>query len=243
MKNKLWTFGCSFTESLKSMMKEDLELGYQSTFTEYYNYLNGKFPPMWSELLSSDLNLELENRGKGGSSNYSIFSEFIKNLPNLKQNDLVIIQWSSLLRFRVVNDANYFIDILPSNVSDEGHQKYFPFMENREKKLWYSEVIEYTQLITEYLKLKKVNFIFWSMDEYLYHNLNKDIAEFFVQAQINGGLSIGHYEYMTTKSNKITIKEETNYQVDDEHFGKDGNYYLYELLKHNYNRLYNSSPI
>ena len=62
MKNKLWTFGCSFTESLKSMYEQDLKNGQASTFIDYYKYMGNSFPPMWSELLAEKLNLELENK-------------------------------------------------------------------------------------------------------------------------------------------------------------------------------------
>lgn len=239
MKNKLWTFGCSFTESLKSMYEQDLKLCQPSSFIDYYKYMGNSFPPMWNELLAEKLNLELENKGVGGSSNYTILSIFIQNIKNFKENDLIIIQWTSSLRFRICDyETNKFIDLLPMNIDEPNIRKYFPYMQNREGGIWFTELIEYSQFIIEYCKSKNIKLMFWSMDDKLDSELSNDIKDYFIHSPNGNNIEIGHPIYISSKTNEWKIKQETNGKIDDEHYGKYGNHYLYEILNINYNRLY-----
>lgn len=240
MKNKLWTFGCSFTESLKSMYEQDLKNGNPSSFIDYYKYMGNSFPPMWSELLAEKLNLELENKGVGGSSNYTILSSFIQNIKNFKENDLIIIQWTISLRFRICDyNTNKFRDLLPMNIDEPNMRKYFPYMQNRERGIWFTELIEYSHFIIEYCKSKNIKLMFWSVDDVLYSKLSNDIKDYFIHSPNGNNIEIGHDSYLSRKTNQWKIKQETNHTIDDEHYGKYGNHYMYEILNINYNRLYN----
>lgn len=70
---RLFTFGCSFT-----------------------NY----FWPTWAEIIALDLNIPLYNYGLCGAGNYHMFNMLMQadNYFNIDENDLVIIEWTNIMR-------------------------------------------------------------------------------------------------------------------------------------------------
>lgn len=74
MKNHLWHFGDSFAAC--DIEKEDI-------FSKYI-----------ADYFSFDLN----HCAKGGSSNFGIFNEIVKNITNFKSGDKLLINWSYLDR-------------------------------------------------------------------------------------------------------------------------------------------------
>lgn len=81
--NKLWTFGDSFTHGDGTF-----------SYDQYYKYKKDKKDEndlIWCELLSKKLNLELENKGRGGISNDMILDSIMENWEYIDENDYVII--------------------------------------------------------------------------------------------------------------------------------------------------------
>ena len=74
MKNNLWHFGDSFAAC-------DIEN--EEIFSKY---------------ISDYFNLNLKHCAKGGSSNFGIFNEILKNLNEIQPDDKMIINWSYLDR-------------------------------------------------------------------------------------------------------------------------------------------------
>lgn len=93
MANKLWTFGCSFTEGggLDNPYP-DLKLGTQWWKPEYREAI-------WPTLLKKDYGHNVVNRGRSGSGIIAMLFELIININNIKKGDKVFISLTSPSRF------------------------------------------------------------------------------------------------------------------------------------------------
>ena len=100
----LWTFGDSLTESFNPQMD----------WAEQYIEFKGYHPKVYGDFISEHLGYKLKNLGKCGSDNYSIFETFCKSYSLIKDEDIVIIGWSSSIRFRMVNKNNLWQQIHPN---------------------------------------------------------------------------------------------------------------------------------
>jgi hypothetical protein len=74
MKNQLWHFGDSFAAC--DVEREDI----------------------FSKYISDYFNFDLNHCAKGGSSNFGIFNEILKNISDFKSGDILLINWSYLDR-------------------------------------------------------------------------------------------------------------------------------------------------
>ena len=86
MENKtLWAFGCSFTYGF-GCIKDD-------EGNEYYEnyYDKSKQHDIWPNHLGKFLNYSVKNFGVNGYSNWDIIDTIIKQQPNIKENDIVVI--------------------------------------------------------------------------------------------------------------------------------------------------------
>jgi hypothetical protein len=205
---KLWVFGDSNSE------------GYNEQYHWVTPYLEhkGYKPKWWSELVSEELGMELLNRAKGGTDNYTIFESVCKEVNNIKTNDVIVIGWSSILRNRIIIDAfekDTFLTIVPNS---EYHYDYFcnqciqEMVVNRDSQLYVDEVMNWMKLIRKAFTNNKV-LCFSSWPEFLNE---KNI--------INGNWwKHGHHI--------MTIDAETNGKLNDGHFSEAGCRVLADILK------------
>jgi hypothetical protein len=214
MKQTIWTFGDSFTESFnvpKTFGSHDWRL-------EYVRWL-GRMPKVYGEIMSEKLNYELVNLGKSGSCNDSIFETICLNINKIKDNDIVIIGWSSPLRFRLASEMNNenWVNILPSykiNRIGEGNSKHLfknsvsdntfdEIFYNRKSIRYVDEVLYKTQIINKALDKNKV--IHWS-----------PFPEYFSEIK------------PITECTKIV--DETDGKINDPHFSEKGHIELSDRL-------------
>jgi hypothetical protein len=197
MKKKLYIFGDSFSAGF----------AFESNWTN--NYINWKSytPKGFGEIISQNLNLELINLAENASDNYSILQKFCDNVKNIKKNDLVIIGWSSPLRFRLV--SNDWITILPN------YDK-FSTKEIDKTKISESTLIEillnrddirYCNEVNSWIKLLK--------------NLDKNIIHWTPFDQRFDCMFLNKFE---------TIFIETNGEINDWHFSENGHIQLSDLF-------------
>lgn len=107
-KIKLFTFGDSFTVTFKEHLR-----GGSLWAGRYVDYIK-ETPEIYSEIICNHLDLELKNHAIGGSSNYTIFETILENKKYISPQDIIIINWSAINRFRIASQQNYFIDITPN---------------------------------------------------------------------------------------------------------------------------------
>lgn len=189
-KNNLWVFGDSFS------MPFDMAM-HNTFFKKYLNKLNIEKIDMWGDMLSSKLNLDLINTAVGGSDNYTIFQKFCENCHNIKENDVVIINWSRIERFRIsLSDKPNFRTVLPMK-THESFYKDIIFTEtdlnkiliDRDNYIFQNEINMWASFINEFCKLKNVKILFWGICEhqpYFFLHYGKE----FVKKQ--GGWKILH---------------------------------------------------
>ncbi len=213
---KLWTFGDSFTESF--LPKEDCKVIH---WRHHYIDWKGYVPKVYGEFLSERLDMKLMNFGMGSWDNYSIFESFCKVVNQIEKNDLVIFGWSSLERFRIVNNGGYWHQLAPSydrtypiphSLSERTIDEIFI---NRTHQRYSDEVNNWIKLIN--YTLKRISVIHWTPF------INN------IQATYLSGFPI--------------IRDETNGIVNDGHFSEKGQEELSKILEAKYNRIKNKEII
>ena len=97
--NKLWTFGCSFTEG------GGLD-GHQLQLHERQDWYHPEYMDMiWPVLLSKQLNLQLENKGINGSGVMQTVYSLLRDIKHFKKGDIVIASLTSPCRFLLYNNV------------------------------------------------------------------------------------------------------------------------------------------
>ena len=99
---KLWAFGDSFTAGhgctfaqMGTFSTDNIESFYYKT---YINYID-ESKKIWPDIVSDELGYELLNMGFNGMSTESIFDNVLKNISNIENDDIVIIQTSTVGRY------------------------------------------------------------------------------------------------------------------------------------------------
>ena len=106
LKPILYVIGDSFTATIESHYK-----GGSEWFLKYFNYKE-EIPKTFSEILSEYYDIEFVNLGFNGVSNQTIYSTFLKECHRFKKNDIVIIGWTSIMRFKLANQLNNLVDVI-----------------------------------------------------------------------------------------------------------------------------------
>ena len=217
--SKLWVFGDSFTEGWDASTyysKEPLP-EWRSKYIDWKGYV----PKVFNEILANKLNFETKNCGIGGADNYTIFHTIIQNLDKINKDDVVIIGWSSTVRFRIVDSSNKFkpIQIWMENLDDVRLKKIEidissktinEIFYNRKSGTYIGEINDYIKVLKLLLKEQKV--INWSP---FYDNFKM-------------GMNVTQIDLLDT------IIDETKYKVLDGHFCEPSHFaladYFYDLI-------------
>jgi hypothetical protein len=201
---KLFAFGDSFTNGFNDE---------NALHVKQYISWKGYNPKRYVDFLSEHFSCESHNFAIQGNDNYSILESFCENLDKIKNDDLVIINWSNVDRFRIVNLFDSWIRILPNrlemlNQTDISMKTIDQIMVNRMSKKYCEEVLNWSKLINHISKEKKI--LQWSYVE----NLKSKTIK-----------------YINPTLEKIVT--ETNGEVNDNHFSERGNEELSKyILKH-----------
>ena len=185
---------------------------------EYVNYKNG-WPKSWSEILSEKLNMTLINKAKGGLGNDAIFDEFCIQSDKIEKNDIVIIGWSYLNRFRFpkfIEDWKWENMSVYSEPPPLSKRTIEQVGVSRDNILYEDELHNRETLIKSYAKLKGFKVYFWNAalplkneNGYLLQNIERESNEdTFIQ--------------IVSRLGGQKIIDETNGIVNDNHLGEVG---------------------
>jgi hypothetical protein len=217
--NTLFTFGCSYTA--------DFETGNLIPYLKYKEYRGGTYPKSWPTLLSEKIGMEIKNYGIGGVGNQSIFEQFCIHSDEIKENDIVIIGWSYVHRYRWASDNWIHVGAGPiTNINlgqdNETHEK---IILNRTNKLYVDEVFNYIKLIDTFSKSKKFKVFYWFADEIITKNLNENTLN-------KNSIILWKNDLFRTIYNEggKNIKQETNGKIDDLHFGELGHKIMSNII-------------
>jgi hypothetical protein len=151
------------------------------------------------------LNTEVRNFALGGSDNYTIFESIIKNAPEFKKDDIIIVGWSSIVRFRLVNDSNKFDFVLPNinnskMISDISEATMNEILVNRTNPMYFEEFKIRFDFLNWLLKdMKLIQWTAWG-----------------------GNLQTNKYVIEFSKEDKTYVNIETNGLVNDTHYSELG---------------------
>jgi len=216
--NRLWIFGDN-NSAIFGKTKE-------RRFKYYKEYRNGQFPKTWSELLSKELNLDLKNMAVSGQSNYDIFDMVCKCIEQVKKDDVVIIGWGDIRRFRLVDDTtNGFVTIRPNQLIPEWiNNPLFlngininvinSILQNRTNTEWLNEIYNWEIIINLLSKLIGFKIVYWTFDS----TLNKSHY-----------ISTNDFRMDLVQRGAEDITLETNGKLIDDNFGERGH-----LIQFNY---------
>jgi hypothetical protein len=172
-------------------------------------------PKCYGEVISDKLKLKHINLAIGGCDNYTILDSLINVINVINPNDIIVIGWSHILRYRVVNKYNKFVPIMArslhilfeknkkSSEFDLSNQTLTELALNRDSSEYINELNNYIKLINFAFPNNKI--IHWSPFYLDRNGLNTNIP------------TINEYE---------KISEETNKLVDDAHFSENAHYEL-----------------
>jgi len=193
----IWIFGDSYSAPFDS-------IGVGLWAEEYIKW-KGYVPKTFGDNLANKLNTEVRNFALGGSDNYTIFESIIKNVPEFKKDDIVIVGWSSMTRFRLVNDNDKFVFILPNInnsklISDVSQKTINEILVNRTKPSYFEE-----------FKVK-FDFLNWLLKDMTFIQWTPFIENFLVHKYVLGFV----------KEDKTYVNIETNGLVNDTHYSELG---------------------
>jgi len=196
MENKqtLWIFGDSFSTPFnnKSLGAWD---------TKYCNW-KGYRPKHFGDIISNELGVDVKHFGIGGVDNDTIFETILKQTPNISKGDMIIIGWSKIHRFRLVDKRGKFKTIVPNFVHTAltwfdmiSKSTIEEILVNRDHHLYKEEL---------YTKIEFLNFLFKDMKLIQWTPFNDNGLKIFGFRNIN------------------TILNETNGELKDIHYSETG---------------------
>ena len=190
----LWTFGGSFTE------------GYTNKYNWSRDYIKwkGYIPKVYGDIIADKLNLYLKNMGESGICNYTLLENICHQIDNIKDDDVIIINWAPTIRFRLVDtDEKIWRPVMPGKFSNV---EYFgnivsqttlnEIFVNRDSKLYQYEIINWIKLLNKTFKSNII--IHWT------------------PAPEMSGTNLWNF------SQYNRIKNETNGEVKDNHYSETG---------------------
>lgn len=244
----LHLFGDSFTEG-------HLLDKHYPPYKEWKLFRGGELPLCWGDLLSKKLNMKLENHAVAGMSNSEVFQTICRYSDKFEKDDIVIINWSYPSRFRWVSCSDEInrcrwvrLGSHPHDGSIISEDTRMDIALQRTLSLCIEEIYEHEKLIYEYSKSKNFEVFFWSSDIDIINNLPTEKLidrKYILHKQINNlpfiikdvnCIKIHRSEFKRTifdvfhQYGAMTIGEETNWQVKDNHLGEKGHIIQSELF-------------
>lgn len=202
--HKIWIFGDSFsTPFLRTKLDP-----WQKTYVNWKGYK----PKVFGDIIADNLNYKSMYFASGGISNDFIFEKIYTNANKIKKNDIIIIGWSSINRFRLSLENKKWWNIVNSGENKWSDDDEYPdisnrtigeILLNRELPMWKDEL------------KKRIEFINWL---------------FAKNRVIHWSPFKGVCEYDIFKKNPELIRDETNQEVDDTHYSELGHVQLAELM-------------
>jgi len=189
----VWVFGDSF-----STLYDDKSI---ETWSKPYCNWKGYTPKTFGNIISENYNIELKSLSKGGLDNDSIFELIYKSAPLIKEDDIIIIGWSSKERYRLAGKDDKWVSIIPnyntnmSTLTNVSVKTLDEVLFNRTLPLHVNEFID------------RRNFVNW-----LFRN-NKLIQWTPFRDQ---------YGFLLGFSGTGTIGEETKNEINDGHYSEIG---------------------
>lgn len=212
----LYTFGCSYTEGFKMV---------HDNYKKYFEFLDNRVPKSWPNILSEKLDCYLKNYGEGASGNQQIFCEICKKSDEFKRNDIVIVQWSFIERYRIADNNGGWLKKGPGSQIESNNELnndcHESIVINRTQKQYIEEIYDYEKIIDRLSKEVGFEIYYWTIINDLIYNLPKNklnqkkyLLHDYIIDQHDNIFSV------VLKNGGKWISDETNNQINDQHMGE-----------------------
>jgi hypothetical protein len=192
MKKCLWIFGDSFSDEFTPPDYDN-----KSDFRTLYVNYKGYVPKVFGQLISEELDLEYRNHAEQGECNDGIFQNICDFSNEIKDGDIIIINWSYPNRFRIASKNGYWLRIVPNYEPDSklrGDVRMETINEiliNRDSDLFINEVDSKIKFIKNAFKNNLI--INWASFNHEY-KLALFLNEYeSISKETNGVINDGHY--------------------------------------------------
>ena len=213
---ELFTFGDSWTTGQGCNLKVENSFTDENERKIYRNSMS------WSKYLAEHLNVNVTNLSKSGSSNKEIFDTIIETIKSniIKDNDLVVIMWSSSLR-----------DVTPFFPNGEWHIWGSNYINEKWKFKWVINTIKDKITGTKYTSNPKYNNFLKSYKEFYIDNLYNESYYNIVNQNyilfIQKLLESYNINYVLCDAFDFMINKNISIEVDKSHFINKSNYYKF----------------
>jgi hypothetical protein len=218
---KIYILGDSFTDNLYKIEIDKIRNNQtgKSQILAYVNFLrNRNLPdPMHFEDYLKMWGHEVINLGKGGCSNYSIYHQFTQ----IKEPfDRIIINWTGYGRFEWYGKNNEVRTVtggFPPNQKLTAFEEIIAqqSIDKMENTVLIKETNDFIQFfVNTYEKYKPIIWGNYCREEI------KNNKGFFWDACSD------FYRDLIPEFNKLEIDSETNYEINDKHYSRYGNFYM-----------------
>lgn len=211
----MWTFGDSFTDLFERQFQSDIRWA-----LDYKEYCKGIPPKNFAQIVADEMGLELNAKGQGGTSNYTIFYSFIRDADKFKKGDLVVVGWTVTNRYLVANRANTFNEILNPDVHDVPHPdlsrtSLVEIALNRSSyTIWYSELLYFMKIMR--MARPDIKLIFWTWSD----PIEEDYTDIFSDRK-NGLIMIGYDWHLGSEYLKKSVYSSADYVFKSSELGMD----------------------
>lgn len=242
----LWTFGDSFTKG-------------HGMNGEIPEYKNADSNLKWNNLLANQLGYDLKNFGDNGLPNETILQTIIEHLNEFQKEDVIIIESATLGRMVVpVPDSKFNnIKVNPfyihqNTIADEPEVYLNHFTKDELKHIigffenfildgfYYTNQIKSIVALAKYLNDNKIvrKVIFWNLfpiesaKNFEIKNIYNDRSEL-ETIYLKNYIGSDTYKYGWInyfKAQNLTIKSDTNGEINDLHLSKNGHNIFFRLL-------------
>jgi hypothetical protein len=218
----LYIFGCSFSETLKKHKGSKFNDGGFTAQAKYiHNFCNDDPPLGWSEILVEKLGMSFYDGSMGGASNQQIFMNFCEQSQNIRKNDIVIIGWTEIARFRWATSqilgngwSSIFPGVKDQNVEGLSSESRNEILINRMKPQYAGEIHNIQTLIAAFSKSLNFKIFFWANNPDMFKDSNIDPS-----LLLCGGESVLKLVHDNGGEN---ISEATGFTIMDGHLAKSG---------------------
>lgn len=188
--NNLFLYGCS----------NSVPFSYKTKWAEAYVQWKGYVPEAYGDIISRELKLNQINYSKPGTNNYEIFQKICDTFDEVNENDLIIIQWTQISRFRLVNKnnewENFYADVSHytekiKNCDDVSKSTISEILINRTLSKHVEEIKSWEKLLRSNFKNNKL--LFWSPFENIpgHGNILKSLET--IAIETNGTIADPHF--------------------------------------------------
>jgi hypothetical protein len=198
---KIYAFGDSYTNGFDDINAEWVK--------EYIKW-KGYKPKSYIDIISEHYNAEVHNFAKQGNDNYSILESFFKKFFDINKEDIIIINWSDVTRFRVTDIHDKWKSIIPQ------FREYI-LIEN----FLFSEKT-FDEILINRLSPRYID----EINNYIHFIFKLCADRKIFQWMVDMGYNLDCVKIPETEK----IIEETNGKIKDHHYSEKGNLILANLI-------------